>query len=76
MNYHYSLVIQWSEADRCFVVLLPQFTEVYQPVTHGETYAEAVQHGQEVLETPIEIYERDGKPLPRPLTLGQPLQVA
>jgi antitoxin HicB len=76
VNYHYSLVIQWSEIDRCFVVILPEFTEVYQPVTHGETYAEAVQHGQEVIESLVEIYQQDGKPLPPPLTLGQPLQFA
>jgi antitoxin HicB len=76
MNCHYSIVIQWSEEDDCFVVMLPEFTDVYQPVTHGSTYEAAVKHGQEVLETLIEIYQQDGKPLPKPITLGESLQVA
>ncbi len=69
MNYHYSLVIQWSPEDQCFVVMLPEFTDVYQPVTHGKTYQEAAKHGEEVLETLIEIYQADGKTLPQPVTL-------
>jgi predicted RNase H-like HicB family nuclease len=76
MNCHYSVVIQWSEEDGCFVVMLPEFTDVYQPVTHGHTYEEAAKHGQEVLETLIEIYQQDGKPLPKPIILGESLQVA
>ena len=76
MNCHYSIVIQWSEEDGCFVVMLPEFIDVYQPVTHGQTYEEAAIQGQEVLETLIEIYRQDGKSLPKPITLGESLQVA
>ena len=57
MNSHYSLIIQWSEKDRLFVVSLPEFTDVMQPCTHGHTYEEAAKHGQELLETLIEIYQ-------------------
>ncbi|TAF05176.1 MAG: type II toxin-antitoxin system HicB family antitoxin, partial [Oscillatoriales cyanobacterium] len=28
----YTVVIQWSEEDRCFVVFLPEFEDVMQPV--------------------------------------------
>ena len=47
-----------------------------QPCTHGPTYEEAAKHGQELLETLIEIYQEDGKTLPEPQTLGQRLQIA
>ena len=67
----YTIVIQWSDEDRCFVVLLPEFQDVMQPVTNGDTYEEAVKNAQEVLELMIEIYLEEGKPLPEPKTLGQ-----
>jgi antitoxin HicB len=55
MKYPYTVVIQWSEDDRCFVVFLPEFAgRVMQPVTHGDTYEEALSHAQEVLELLIE----------------------
>ena len=47
-----------------------------QPCTHGHTYEEAAKHGQELLETLIELYQEDGKPLPEPKTLGKRLQIA
>ena len=72
----YTIVIQWSDKDRCFVVLLPEFQDVMQPVTNGDTYEEAVKNAQEVLELMIEIYLEEGKPLPEPKTLGQSFQVA
>lgn len=46
----YSILIQWSEEDQCYVVSIPEFTNYYQPVTHGETYEEALKNAQEVLE--------------------------
>ncbi|MEG4498707.1 type II toxin-antitoxin system HicB family antitoxin [Microcoleus sp. F10-C6] len=76
MNSRYSLIIQWSQEDRLFVVSLPEFTDVKQPCTHGHTYEEAAKHGQELLETLIELYQEDGKPLPEPHTLGKRLQIA
>lgn len=76
MNCHYTVIIQWSQEDQCFVVTLPEFTDVMQPATHGYTYEEAAKHGQELLETLIKIYQEDGKPLPEPMTFGQSLQVA
>jgi predicted RNase H-like HicB family nuclease len=46
----YSIFIQWSEEDQCYVVSIPEFTDYYQPVTHGDTYEEALKNAQEVLE--------------------------
>ncbi|BAQ61037.1 hypothetical protein GM3708_1443 [Geminocystis sp. NIES-3708] len=39
-----------------------------QPITHGETYEEALKNGQEVLELIIEEYQKDGKTLPQSKT--------
>ncbi|MFW9261576.1 type II toxin-antitoxin system HicB family antitoxin [Nostoc sp. CALU 546] len=72
----YTIVIQWSEADQCYVVSLPEFTHIMQPCTHGETYEEALKNAQEVLEMLIESSLADGEPLPEPKTLGKPLEVA
>ncbi|MBD2414174.1 hypothetical protein FACHB389_19070 [Nostoc calcicola FACHB-389] len=72
----YTIVIQWSEADQCYVVLLPEFTDIMQPCTHGETYEDALKNAQEVLEMLIESSLADGKSLPEPNTLGKSLEVA
>jgi predicted RNase H-like HicB family nuclease len=34
----YTIVIQWSYEDQCYVVFLPEFEYVMQPCTHGDTY--------------------------------------
>jgi antitoxin HicB len=48
---HHTIVIQWSDEDECFVVFLPEFAGyVMQPVTHGETYEEALHNAQEVID--------------------------
>lgn len=60
----YTVVIQWSEGDRCFVVFLPEFEDVMQPVTHGDSYEEAIYNAQEILELLIESCQAEGKPLP------------
>ena len=73
----YTVIIQWSEDDQCFVVILPEFQDVVmQPVTHGDTYEEALKNAQEVLELLVESASYEGTSLPEPKTLGQSLQVA
>lgn len=74
MNYHYTIIIQWSEEDKCFVVSLPEWGEFCH--THGETYEEAFKNAQEVLEMLIESSLEDGQALPEPQTLGKSLKVA
>ena len=59
----YTVVIQWSEEDRCFVVFLPEFEDVMQPVTHGDSYEEAIYNAREVMELLIESCQAEGKPL-------------
>jgi predicted RNase H-like HicB family nuclease len=71
----YTIVIQWSNEDDCFVVSLPDFEDVMQPVTHGETYSEAFENAQEVLELLVESALEAGEPLPEPKT-WKDMQVA
>ncbi|NEO83051.1 MAG: type II toxin-antitoxin system HicB family antitoxin [Spirulina sp. SIO3F2] len=58
----YSMVIVWSAEDDCYLVHLPDFPEQHYR-THGESYAEAAQNGEEVLAL---LLEDDGLPLPQP----------
>ncbi|UXE61822.1 MAG: type II toxin-antitoxin system HicB family antitoxin [Woronichinia naegeliana WA131] len=72
----YSITIQWSEEDNCFVVFLPEFEDVMQPVTHGDTYEEALKNAQEVLELLIESALNNNENLPKPNIFDQLLQLA
>jgi predicted RNase H-like HicB family nuclease len=66
-NPKYQVTIAWSEEDNCYLVYLPDFTdEIMQPVSHGDTYQEALQHGLEVMEELILHLQVTGKPLPVP----------
>ena len=78
MNSLYSMVIQWSDEDSCFVVFLPEFADlVMQPCTDGQTYEEAARQGQEAIASLIEWFEAEGKALPQPRIIPQqPLSVA
>ncbi|MBD1857685.1 MULTISPECIES: type II toxin-antitoxin system HicB family antitoxin [Leptolyngbya] len=74
MQYRYTILIQWSDEDQCYVVSLPEWGEFSH--THGETYAEALQNAQEVLELLVESAIAKGEPLPEPQTFGKTLQAA
>jgi antitoxin HicB len=72
MSSHYTIIIQWSEVDQCYVVSLPEWGDYCH--THGDTYEEALQNAREVLELLTESAIDDGKSLPQPQLFGQPLQ--
>ncbi len=74
MNYHYTIIIQWSKEDQAFVVTLPEFGEYAH--THGSTYQEALDNATEVLELLVETYKTKGKRLPDPITVDQSFHVA
>ncbi len=66
---HYSMLIEWSEEDQAYLVILPEWADrVIMPATHGSTYSEAVQHGQEVLELLMHSAVENGEVLPIPKT--------
>ena len=72
----YTIIIQWSKEDECYVISLPDFTDIMQPCTHGDTYEEALKNAQEVIEMLISSYLEEGKPLPEPQILGKLLIAA
>ncbi|GAX41176.1 hypothetical protein NIES4075_21450 [Tolypothrix sp. NIES-4075] len=74
MNSHYTIIIQWSDQDNCYVVSLPEWGEFCH--THGDTYEEAVKNAQEVLEMLISSSLEDGELLPEPQTLAKTFKVA
>ena len=74
MNSHYTIIIQWSDEDDCFVVSFPEWGELCH--THGETYEEALKNAQEVIEMLIETSLENGEPLPEPQTLAKSWKVA
>ncbi len=64
---HYSMLIQWSGEDQAYLVTLPEWEgRVFGPVTHGDTYEEAVRNGNEVLEMLVEAARESGESLPEP----------
>ena len=68
INLPYTIVIQWSDEDQCYLVHLPDFpTPKYH--THGDTHEEALKNAKEVLELLIEEYQERGKELPVPQNL-------
>jgi antitoxin HicB len=65
----YTVIVQWSDEDDCFVVSLPEWGEFCH--THGETYEEAIANAQEVLEMLIEGAIERGEDLPVPRRFNQ-----
>ena len=64
---HYSMHIQWSEADNAYLVTVPELPGC---VTHGATYEDAVKQGQDAIESWIEANRAWGRPIPAPQTIA------
>jgi predicted RNase H-like HicB family nuclease len=64
----YSMLIRWSNEDRVYIAVLPEF---HNAKTHGETYEKAAKEGRELIESFIMWYRQDGKPLPSPQTFDE-----
>lgn len=60
---HYSMIIEWDARDEIYVVTVPELPGCQ---THGATYEEAVQQGQDAIETWIAGAIEDGKNIPAP----------
>jgi predicted RNase H-like HicB family nuclease len=73
MKSHYSMIIQWSIEDEIYIVSLPEFGNLAH--THGSTYIEAIQHGEEVLELLIEEYQSKERTLPTPIDAKMPIAI-
>jgi predicted RNase H-like HicB family nuclease len=60
---HYSMIIQWSDEDQAYLVTVPELPGC---MTHGDTYEEAVQQGQDAIESWIMAAIADNDPVPPP----------
>ncbi len=66
----YSVIVQWSNEDRLFLVTIPEFADrVLMPCTHGKTREEAIQNAEEVIEMYLEAWQEEGQSIPEPKTL-------
>ncbi len=61
----YTMLIQWSTEDDTFVVSFPDWEGVVtNPVTHGDTYEQAVRNGQEAIDAMVASTLKHGETLP------------
>jgi len=60
---HYSLLIQWDDEDKIFVVSV---LELSGARTHGKTYEEAIKNAHEVIELWLETAKDLGWDIPQP----------
>lgn len=63
MKIKYELIIYWSEVDQAFIVEVPELPGC---VADGETYQEAVQNAEVVIQQWIETAQELGRPIPEP----------
>ncbi len=74
MKINYSMIIQWSKKDKCFVVTLPEWGELCH--TYGDTYEEALKNAKEVLALMIESSIEEGSSLPEANLFTKTLQIS
>ncbi len=65
MDLKYTMIIQWSEEDQLYLVHVPDFPWQHF-ITHGKTYQEAAENGQDALEGLIEVLRDNQHPIPEP----------
>jgi predicted RNase H-like HicB family nuclease len=63
MKIKYELIIYWSEVDQVFIVEVPELPGC---VADGETYQEAVQNVEVIIQEGIETAQELGRPIPEP----------
>ena len=63
MPIRYEVIIYWSEVDRAFIAAVPELPGC---AADGETYQEAVQNVEVVIQEWIETARELGRPIPEP----------
>jgi predicted RNase H-like HicB family nuclease len=63
MKIKYELIIYWSEVDQSFIVEVPELPGC---MADGETYQEAVQNVEVIIQEWIETAQELGRPIPEP----------
>ena len=62
-NARYVKIVEWSEEDQCFVGSCPG---LFYGGCHGENEREVFAELCELVEETIEVYKKEGRPLPPP----------
>lgn len=63
MEIRYELIIYWSEEDKAFIAEIPELAGC---MADGETYQEAVQNAEIVIQEWIETAQELERPIPAP----------
>jgi len=61
----YLKIVEWSDEDGCYVGSVPGWIG---PCCHGDDEAKVYKELCDVVDEWIELYEKDGRPLPPPTT--------
>ena len=69
MDNNYSIVIQWSQKDNCFVATLPEWDNQN---TCGDSYEQALDNAKKLLSLSIESSISQGESLPEAKTFQIP----
>jgi predicted RNase H-like HicB family nuclease len=62
-NYHYEIIIYWSEQDQTFIAEVPELPGC---AADGGTYQEALANVQIIIQEWIETAKELGRPIPQP----------
>jgi len=63
MNYKYEILIFWSNADNCYIAEVPELAGC---MSDGNSYAEALNNVQRVIDEWIETAKSLGRHIPEP----------
>jgi predicted RNase H-like HicB family nuclease len=63
MTIRYEIILSWSEIDRAFIAEVPELPGC---AADGETYAEAVQNAEVIIQEWIAIAQELGRSIPEP----------
>ncbi len=63
MTLHYEIILYWSEEDQVFIAEVPELAGC---VADGETYQEALQNVEIIMQEWIETAQELGRSIPQP----------
>jgi antitoxin HicB len=67
----YSMMVQWSDDDQAYLVTLPEWEgRVFNPITHGDSYEDAIKQAHEALSALIGSARAHNEPLPEPRVIA------
>jgi predicted RNase H-like HicB family nuclease len=61
----YRKIVEWSDEDQCYIGTCP---DLFYGGCHGDDKEQVFTELCEIVEETIELYQKDGKPLPEPTT--------